>query len=609
MTAAKPSAGAPLTATKTPQGPPSAAVNTPQARPPAAARTPAAAPSVSAPSSASAIQPTAPRPLAKAPSTSQAADSSIPQSATEASSRLAQALTSSQAPAASLQDSVASAGKRPLLKPTAKLNAKELAAAGDHAKQASTASGTASSAATRSADLGTSSKAAAGTVLSPQGGATEQAWPPPFAKPGPHTANVSLHDGSPISTEPASLANPDQKLYRPAGPSSSSSSASASARQASTALRAAVRASAPLAAPPAALQVPSSAPPVISVSSSVSAAAAAAAAAAAGDAVRPRNDRPKPIYTSSTSGAKVRGPSISAADDDDIVDDDDAAAKGSGGHSQAERPTLPGSTTAKPHVKLHPTPTPSAVPGVASLLPPPIPFTVAGTRPAGVDAEEDDDFFAGVEADLGSVPSRDTNAARAGNAAGGHSHSQHRSQQASASQPSKLLAALPAQAYRHAPARTAACLPTAGAPVPAAATVPSATPPAASSATASAAASLATQPAAIFPGRSSSSRTQAFAAKLTAVEALATAEFGEPALAQSQQTPTGAQQPVAAAVDGASGVEVQSAFVPIPFGGSAAAAALHTGAGTLFGSQSDAGQDDLDDSFFDSINAGDMALA
>lgn len=508
-----------------------------------------------------------------------------------------------------MQDSAASAGKRPLLRPTAKLTAKEPASTGGHAKQASTATGPATSAATGTANLGTSSKAATGTVLSPQGVAKEQASPHPSAKPGPHTANVSDHVVSPISTEPASPANPDHKLYRPAGSSSSSSaSASASARQAPTASSTAVRASAPLAAPPAALQVPSAAPAQADTSASSS---VAGGGGGGGDADRPKAVRPKSAYISSASVPKARGPSKSAAAADD--DDDDDAAERSGGHSQAERQTLPGSKTAKPHAKLDPNQAPSAVPGVAPLAVPPMPFTVPRTR-GGPDAEEGDEFFAGVQTDLGSVPSRGKNVAQIGKAAQGHSHSQHRPQQASASHPPKPLARLPAHAKTDVPARTAAGIPTAVAPLPAAApTAPSATSPvassAASSATASAAASLATHPGAAFPGRSSSSGTTAFAPKPTAVDTLTTAELSEPVLAQSQKPPVKAPQPAAADdAEEASGAGVQSAFVPIPFGGSAMAT-FQTGAGTLFGSHSDADQDDLDDSFFDSISAGDMVLA
>ena len=645
-TAANTRVGASSTAVKPPQGPPSTA-----------ARTPQGPPSVSAPKSAPAVQPTAPLPPPETPPSSEIANSVTTQlsPATKASSRFAKAQPGSQTSAASLQDSAASVDprqQRPLPRPAVKLTGTEPAAKGGRAQQASTAT-TAGDASSASSDLlrlkanakqGIGSKAATGTGLFPHGAAAEPALTPPAAKLArtspPQAVSIPHHFAPPASMDPATLQDPDEALSRPAG----SASASASRKQALTAPRATQAA---LAAS-AALQLLSSAQAPApthrskagsTASSMVSAVAAAAAAgqserhqagsmASSNPAPVPRrarssltsvpaaaatttdvgnadkqSERRKPGFTPHAS-VPVSRPSLNAASAA-AADGDDAVAAAADGDDD---------------------PTPSAVAGVSPFATPLIPFAGQQTSPKGLLDEDADDFFVGVEADLVSVPSRGDHmlAAQAEDTAQAGGLSQQSPQQASATQLSNPLAILPAQAKPETLARTAADTPTAVAPVPTAAfTVPSAASTAASTAASSsassAAAALVTLPAAALPSRVSLPGAKAPVSKPagvppasrllpTAVETLATAQSTNPVLTQPQQPPNAnAQQAAAADEDEESEAEMQSAFVPIPFGGSAAAA-FQSGTGTLFGSHLDADQNDVDDSFFDSIHAGVVPL-
>ena len=666
-----------LTAAKAPQSTPSTAATNPQAGPPTAVRSSQGTPSTSTP----AAQLTAPLHRPETPPTSQAVDSVTTQvlSATRASSRMAQAKLGSQAPAASLQDRAASAApaqQRLLPRPAAKLTGKEPAAKGGLAKQASPAAGDASSAGsvmprpTENAAMGTGTKADAGSVvLSPQGIAAELALTHASAAPErpslPEAASTPRHFVPPVSMGPAT----SRGLNPSVSTTAESPSGSAPGRQALTA----PATSAPSAVTSSPVQFPSSAqvsaftkePKAGSTASStvfaVAAAdydaddaaaqsdrhgagstgssnsaivpqrsgakspltcAPAAAAAAATDVghVDRLSERPKPGFPPPAFASVARPTSnaasaaATAADDDNDNTGDD----GSGEHSQAERQTLPASKAAKADAWLSPSPTPPAVAGITPLAAPLIPFAGPGTSPTGLLDEDGDDFFAGVEADLGSAPStgNQRHSAQAEDTTQAGRHSQQLPQRASPTRPSKPLATLPAQARPDIPGRTSAGITTAVAPPAAASTVSSTASPAASSTASSAAAALGTHPAAALPFQSSSSGAKAPMPKPagitprlstllpTAVEAPATAESVESVLMQSQQSHhASAQQSAATYGEEVSGAGGQSAFVPIPFGGSSAAAS-RSGTGTLLGSKLDADQDDLDDSFFDSIDTG-----
>lgn len=614
--AATTSQGKHSTAVKAPQRPPLTAAMTPQAGPPTAVRPSQGPSSTSSPDSAPTVQPTGPLP--ETPLISQAADSITTQvsSATQASSQMAQAQPDSQSPADSLQDSAASADpvqQRLLPRPAVNLAGKTLASKGGLTKQASTAPGDASSPGSvmlrpaGNAEKGIGAKAAAGPILSPHSVAAEQAVTWSSAKPGqPSPTQTASHHSVPlVSMHLAMPRDPDQAVSRPAG----SLSGSASGGQSLTTPGASLAASAPSATlqrpPSAQASAPTQRPKAGSATSSM---VSVAAAADLGDVDR-QSARQKPGFThapllAARPSANVTSATAAAADGDN---DDN----GGGGFSPAERQTLPAVKAAKAGTRLTPAPNPSATGAL-------IPFAGPGTSLTGLVHEDDDNFFAGVEANAGPVP---VQSAQADDIAQAGGYKQQPPQQAPTTQPkSKLPASLPAQAKPHTPARAGACIPTAVAPVPAAAsTVPSATAPAASS-TASSAAALVNRPAEALSLQTASTGAKAPVPKRadiippssrsppTAAEAPATAELMEPVLTRSQQPPhSSAQQSAADYGDELSGAGVQSAFVPIPFGGSAAAA-LQSGTGALFGSHLDADQGDVDDSFFDSFSAGAVFL-
>ena len=561
---------------------------------------------------------------------------------------MAQLQPGRQAPAASLQDSAAFAEplqQYQLPRPAAKRTGKVPAAKAGHARQASTATGTASSAGSDMLQPGvnaiqpTSSRLATGTTLPPQGTAAERAptdLPAKSERRLPPPAASTLHQPvHPVSVVPDASTDHAQAQSRPAG--SKSSSASASAGQVSTAPRAAVTAPAASLVPPSvsllapvqrpkagltAASMPASVPRQSFTKSSlasVSAAAAAAAAAApdsdaAADAIAagPQTARQMPRgATARSSRSSVRA---AAAGDD------------GGADSQSERPTMPASKTAKSH-NLPPSAVATSTPHVPLF----IPFAAPGTsaHPGG-DDDVDDEFFTGVEVDLGSVQSRDDyqHAVQSDLMTGRPQEgrpSEHTPSQPSASQQSKSSQphpSLPVQAKPDAPARRGVGSPAVAPVSTAASKVSSAT----ASAASSAAAALATHSTAA-PARYSSSLSNGAASTTsvpipadhtpplsgslpTAVATLLTSKSPEPVLHTSQPPQhASVQQPAMNDEfdDEASGVEMQSAFVPIPFGGSATAA-LPAGAGTPFGRHLDADQDDFEDSFFDSINTGAASL-
>ena len=533
----------PLTAAKTPQGPSSKTAMTPQAGPPTAVRPSQGPPSTSSPDSAPATQPTGPLP--ETPLISQAADSITTQasSATQASSQMAQAQPDSQSPAASLQDSAASADplqQRLLPRPAVNLAGKKLASKGGVAKQASTAPGDASSPSSvmlRPAGNAGKGIGTAGPILSPHSVAAEQTVTWSSAKPGqPLPPQVASHHSVPlVSTHPAIPRDPDQAMSRAAG----SLSGSASGGRSLTTQGASQAASAPSAMLQRPLSAQASAPTHRpKAGSAMSSMVSVAAAADLGDVDR-QSERPKPGFTPSAPLLAARPSANAASATAAAADDDNNGDNGGGDFSQAERQTLQAIKAAKADTRLTPTPNPSATG-------PLIPFAGPGTSLTGLVHEDDDDFFAGVEADAGPVP---VQSAQADNIARAGRHQQQTPQQASTTQPSKPPASLPAQAKPHTPARTGAGIPTAVAPVPtAASTVPSTTAPAASS-TASFPAASVTRPATAISLQTMSTAAKAPVSKRagiippssrsfpTAVEAPAAAESMEPVLTQSQQPP------------------------------------------------------------------------